>query len=70
MRVAQIKTVKYHPDADSLYVEEMDTGEETYRTVVTGVVKFIPIEQVRILACLLSFVFFEPFWFMLTRKKK
>ena len=46
MRVAQIKTVKYHPDADSLYVEEIDTGEECYRNVVTGLVKHVPIEQV------------------------
>lgn len=46
MRVAKIKTVKYHPDADSLYVEEMETGEESLRTVVTGLVKHVPIEQV------------------------
>ena len=46
MRVAQIKTVKYHPDADSLYVEEIDTGEECYRNVVTGLVKHVPIDQV------------------------
>ena len=48
MRVAKIMSVKYHPDADSLYVEEMETGEETMRTVVTGVVKHIPIEEVEI----------------------
>ena len=46
MRVAQIMTVKHHPDADSLYVEEIETGEETRRTVVTGLVKHVPIEQV------------------------
>merc|ERR1712020_260015 len=31
-----------HPDADSLYVEEIDCGEEKARTVISGLVKFIP----------------------------
>ena len=37
--------VKLHPDADSLYVETIDVGEEEPRTVVSGLVKYIPIEQ-------------------------
>ena len=31
-----------HPDADSLYVEEVDVGEDRPRTVISGLVKFIP----------------------------
>merc|ERR1719297_643162 len=42
MRVGIIKTAKRHPDADGLYVEEVDVGEEKPRTVISGLVKFIP----------------------------
>ena len=40
LRVGLVKSVKKHPDADSLYVEEIDVGEEKPRTVVSGLVKF------------------------------
>ncbi|XP_034252995.1 aminoacyl tRNA synthase complex-interacting multifunctional protein 1 isoform X2 [Thrips palmi] len=46
-RVGRIITAKKHPDADSLYVEEVDVGEEQPRTVVSGLVKFVPIEQMQ-----------------------
>lgn len=46
LRVGRIVTAKKHPDADSLYVEEVDVGEEAPRTVVSGLVKHIPLEQV------------------------
>ena len=36
------RSAKKHPDADSLYVEEIDVGEEKPRTVISGLVKFIP----------------------------
>ncbi|KAK7870278.1 hypothetical protein R5R35_001005 [Gryllus longicercus] len=44
-RVGRIMSVKKHPDADSLYVEEIDVGESKPRTVVSGLVKFVPIEE-------------------------
>lgn len=44
IRVGRIRTVKRHPDADSLYVEEVDVGEAAPRQVVSGLVKFIPLE--------------------------
>ena len=47
MRVGLIKTAKRHPDADSLYVEEVDVGEEKPRTVISGLVKFIPEDQMQ-----------------------
>lgn len=47
IRVGLITDVKKHPDADSLYVEQIDVGESTPRTVVSGLVKFIPIEQMQ-----------------------
>lgn len=43
--VGVIKTVKKHPDADTLYVEEIDVGEELPRTVVSGLVKFMQPED-------------------------
>ncbi|KAH9002584.1 nucleic acid-binding protein [Lactarius hatsudake] len=48
LRVGHIVDVKKHPDADSLYVEQIDFGEETGpRTVVSGLVNYIPIEQMQ-----------------------
>lgn len=42
LRVGHIRSAKKHPDADSLYVEEIDVGEDKPRTVISGLVKFIP----------------------------
>ena len=48
LRVGRIISAKKHPDADALYVEEVDVGEEKPRTVVSGLVRFVPVEQVGI----------------------
>lgn len=45
LRVGRIVSVEKHPDADSLYVEKVDVGEEDARTVVSGLVKFVPIDR-------------------------
>jgi len=48
LRVGHIVDVMKHPDADGLYVEQIDVGEETGpRTVVSGLVHYIPIEEMR-----------------------
>ncbi|KAI0801790.1 hypothetical protein BC629DRAFT_1284797 [Irpex lacteus] len=48
LRVGHIVDIIKHPDADGLYVEQIDFGEETGpRTVVSGLVHYIPIEQMR-----------------------
>lgn len=48
LRVGHIVDVIKHPDADGLYVEQIDLGEETGpRTVVSGLVNYIPIDQMR-----------------------
>lgn len=47
MRVGKIVQVDRHPDADSLYLEKIDCGEAQPRTVVSGLVKFVPIEEMR-----------------------
>ncbi|KAF8630863.1 hypothetical protein AX17_005222 [Amanita inopinata Kibby_2008] len=48
LRVGHIVDVIKHPDADGLYIEQIDLGEETGpRTVVSGLVNYIPIEEMR-----------------------
>ena len=46
MRIGFIVSAKKHPDADGLYVEEVDVGEEKPRTIISGLVKHIPLEDV------------------------
>lgn len=45
--VGKILDVKRHPDADSLYVEQIDVGEEKPREVVSGLVKFMSEDEIR-----------------------
>ncbi|MCH99811.1 putative methionine-tRNA ligase-like, partial [Trifolium medium] len=47
IRVGVIKKAEKHPDADSLYVEQIDVGEEQTRTVVSGLVKYIPLDEMQ-----------------------
>lgn len=47
MRVGCIISAEKHPDADSLYVEQVDVGEASPRTVVSGLVKHIPLDQMQ-----------------------
>lgn len=47
IRVGQIIEVSKHPDADSLYVEKIDLGEVEPRTVVSGLAKFVPLEELQ-----------------------
>ncbi|KAI0051153.1 nucleic acid-binding protein [Auriscalpium vulgare] len=48
LRVGRIIDVNKHPDADGLYIEQIDFGEESGpRTVVSGLVHYIPIEKMR-----------------------
>ncbi|XP_041839809.1 aminoacyl tRNA synthase complex-interacting multifunctional protein 1a [Melanotaenia boesemani] len=47
LRVGRIITAEKHPDADSLYVEQVDVGEAAPRTVVSGLVKHIPVDQMQ-----------------------
>jgi aminoacyl tRNA synthase complex-interacting multifunctional protein 1 len=48
LRVGHIVDVKKHPDADGLYVEQIDIGEETGpRTILSGLVHYIPREEMR-----------------------
>ncbi|GBF95548.1 hypothetical protein Rsub_08529 [Raphidocelis subcapitata] len=47
IRVGQIVAVGRHPNADALYLEEIDLGEGKPRQVISGLVKFVPEEAMR-----------------------
>ena len=47
IRVGRIIDVSQHPEAESLYVEKIDLGEAAARTVVSGLVNFVPIEEMQ-----------------------
>lgn len=47
IRIGRIVEVSRHPDADALYVEKIDLGEEKPRTIVSGLVNFVPIEEMQ-----------------------
>lgn len=45
IRVGRIVSCERHPDADSLYVEQVDVGENEPRTIVSGLVKYVPLDD-------------------------
>jgi len=47
MKVGRIVEVGQHPDAEKLYVEKIDLGEPSPRTIVSGLVDFVPVEQMK-----------------------
>lgn len=47
MRVGKIVDIEKHPDADSLYVEQVDLGEGRNRSICSGLVKHIPINAMK-----------------------
>lgn len=48
IRVGKIISIEKHPDADSLYVEQVDVGEpEGPRTIVSGLVEYVPLEDMQ-----------------------
>lgn len=47
IRIGKVIEVARHPDADTLYVQKIDLGEEKPRSIVSGLVNFIPIEEMQ-----------------------
>ncbi|XP_026463039.1 tyrosine--tRNA ligase, cytoplasmic-like [Ctenocephalides felis] len=47
IRIGRIVEASKHPDADSLYVEKIDLGEEQPRTVVSGLANYVPLEEMQ-----------------------
>lgn len=44
IRVGRILECEPHPDADTLYVEKVDVGEDEPRTIISGLVKYVPLD--------------------------
>ncbi|KAI3965748.1 hypothetical protein MKX01_010705 [Papaver californicum] len=47
IRVGKILKAWVHPEADSLYIEEVDCGEPEPRTICSGLVKYVPLDQLQ-----------------------
>ncbi|KAL1559216.1 aminoacyl tRNA synthase complex-interacting multifunctional protein 1-like [Salvia divinorum] len=47
IRVGRIIKAWRHEEADTLYVEEVDVGEAEPRTICSGLVKYVPLDQLQ-----------------------
>lgn len=47
IRVGKILSCEKHPDADALYLEQIDVGEAEPRTVISGLANFVPLEEMQ-----------------------
>ena len=47
MKVGKIVEAWLHPNADSLYVEKVDLGEQHPRTVISSLVNIIPLDDLK-----------------------
>ncbi|KAI8100022.1 uncharacterized protein BX664DRAFT_273649 [Halteromyces radiatus] len=47
LRVGKIIDAEHHPEADHLYIEKVDVGEEQVRTIVSGLAKYMPKEELK-----------------------
>ena len=47
LKVGRVLEVQKHSGADSLYVEKIDIGEDKPRNVVSGLVKFMTMEEIK-----------------------
>lgn len=52
LRVGKIVEIEKHPNADRLYIEKVDFGETELRTVVSGLVEHVPIEDLKDRMCM------------------
>ena len=51
MRVGLITKCEKHPEADKLYLEDVDIGVEKHRTVLSGLVDHVPLDQMQNRLC-------------------
>lgn len=52
LRVGKIVEIEKHPNADRLYIEKVDFGETELRTVVSGLVEHVAIEDLKDRMCM------------------
>lgn len=45
IRLGKVISAEAHPDADSLYVEQIDVGDKEPRTIVSGLRNHVPLEE-------------------------
>ena len=48
LRVGRILIVENHPEADELYVEQIDLGEPEPRTIISGLRNFLAMEELQV----------------------
>ena len=48
LRVGKILSVEQHPEADELYVEQIDLGEPEPRTIISGLRNFLAMEELQV----------------------
>lgn len=48
LRVGKVLEAKRVPDSDKLYVEQIDVGEATPRTICSGLVQHVPLEKFQV----------------------
>ena len=51
IRVGHILSAEQHPEADGLYVEQIDVGEDAPRTIVSGLRQFVALEAMQDRPC-------------------
>jgi tRNA-binding EMAP/Myf-like protein len=47
VRVGKVLSCQKHPDADNLYVEQIDVGEMKCRTVCSGLTAYMTADEVK-----------------------
>mmetsp|Transcript_410 Transcript_410/g.1054 ORF Transcript_410/g.1054 Transcript_410/m.1054 type:complete len:253 (-) Transcript_410:377-1135(-) len=47
IRIGKILKAEVHPDAESLFVETIDVGEEEPRTIISGLAKYVPLDSLQ-----------------------
>lgn len=47
MKVGVVRSVKAHPNADKMYVEEIDVGEEKPRTICSGLKDYMEMDALK-----------------------
>ena len=48
IRVGKILKCERHPEADTLYVSQIECGEAEPRQIVSGLVKYVPLESMQV----------------------
>lgn len=53
--VGRLSNVRRHPEADNLYVEDVDIGSGQTRQVVSGLVNYLSLDEMEVLTLQLQY---------------